>query len=396
MEHDELPERWEWRRLGDPEVCILNPRKSEVSTQPDDLEVTFVPMAAVDADKGAITHAQVRQLGEVRKGFTYFAEGDVLFAKITPSMENGKAAVARGLNNGIGFGTTEFHVLRPTPAVLAEWLFHFIRQRSFREEAASRMTGSAGQQRVPAEFLEEVEFPLPPLPEQRRIVARIEKFAWRVEEIRQLRDSFEKEARQILLGTYARITEDAACYPMGEVAPLVRRAVKVNPMEEYHELGIRSFGKGTFHKSPVPGSSLIKRIYQIEPGDLLFNNVFAWEGAVAVARSEDRGRVGSHRFITCVPKEGVAKSTFLCFHFLTERGLQQLGEASPGSAGRNRTLGLKALEKIEVPVPAFEKQVWFDALYMKMDEIRRSQIAMESELDALMPSVLAKAFRGEL
>lgn len=391
-----LPNGWELKRLADPEVCLLNPRKSEIASLPDNAEVTFVPMASIDAERGAIVKPECRHLGEVRKGgFTYFREGDVLFAKITPCMENGKAVIARNLKNGIGFGTTELHVLRPGSRVLAEWLHHFVRQQAFREEAASRMTGSAGQQRVPVSFLEEADILIPPLPEQRRIVARIEEFARRVEEIVNLRSEMETFSYQILLGAYGKIADDAPTMPLGKIAELKRRSIKIDPGKDYLELGVRSFGKGTFHKPAIPGASIVKNIYAIEPGDLVFNNVFGWEGAVAVANPEDKGRVGSHRFLTYVPKEGVAKSSFICFHFLTERGLQQLGEASPGTAGRNRTLGIKALERTAIPVPSFDKQVWFDAIQNQMNAILNEQSKMENELEMLMPSVLAKAFAGE-
>jgi type I restriction enzyme, S subunit len=110
----------------------------------------------------------------------------------------------------------------------------------------------------------------------------------------------------------------------------------------YPELGIRSFGNGTFHKPALNDLELGgKRIFKIEPDDLLFNNVFAWEGAIAVARSQDFRRFGAHRFITCVPKKDKATSRFLCFYFLTNEGLELIGAASPGGAGRNRTLALR-------------------------------------------------------
>jgi type I restriction enzyme S subunit len=128
----------------------------------------------------------------------------------------------------------------------------------------------------------------------------------------------------------------------------------------------------------------------------LFNIVFAWEGAVAVAQPEDSGRVGSHRFLTCVPKKGVATAPFLRFHFLTDVGLQQLGEASPGGAGRNRTLGLKAIANIPVPVPPFEKQTRFDALQARIDAVKRLQAETTAELYALLPSILDRAFKGAL
>jgi type I restriction enzyme S subunit len=115
-----------------------------------------------------------RSLGEVKRGYVTFQDGDVLFAKITPCMENGKSAVAHSLASSIGFGSTEFHVLRPARGVNRHYLYYFISQQSFRQAARARMTGTAGQLRVPAGFLAEAQMPVPPIAEQQRIVAAIE------------------------------------------------------------------------------------------------------------------------------------------------------------------------------------------------------------------------------
>lgn len=169
---DELPDRWMWTTLGD--ACIVNPSLSRPESFTEDTPVSFVPMAAVDDVTGAIVAAEPRPIGKVWQGYKRFAEGDVIFARITPCMENGKAAIATGLTNGIGLGSTEFHVLRPTEAVSAEWVYYFVRQQSFRNDAVREMTGTAGQLRVPRTFMEGSPIPLAPLPEQRRIVAKIE------------------------------------------------------------------------------------------------------------------------------------------------------------------------------------------------------------------------------
>lgn len=163
-----LPETWVEVRLTD--VCELNPRLAADERLDDDAAVTFVPMSAVDETGGVISKPEVRTFVEVIKGYTNFRERDVLFAKVTPCMENGKAAIATGLENGLGFGSTEFHVLRPTEAVLPEYVFSFIRQQAFRDRAASAFVGTGGLQRVPPDFLTRVKVPLPTLPEQQRIV----------------------------------------------------------------------------------------------------------------------------------------------------------------------------------------------------------------------------------
>ena len=167
-----LPEGWCWVRVG--EVAEINPKDALIRTLPDSLPVSFVPMAAVDAYLGIVLNPEEQPLGKVRKGYTQFSNGDVLFAKITPCMENGKAAIAYDLLNNRGFGSTEFHVLRPCKAVNAQWLFHFIRQERFRSEAKAHFTGTAGQLRVPITFLSNYQMPLPPLIEQQRIVVEIE------------------------------------------------------------------------------------------------------------------------------------------------------------------------------------------------------------------------------
>jgi type I restriction enzyme, S subunit len=146
------------------------------------LEVSFVPMAAVEAGSGRMDPTQARPYGEVKKGFTYFCDGDVLFAKITPCMENGKMAVAHGLRNGIGFGSTEFHVLRPRVGVDARYVYHFVASATYRRNAAHHMTGAVGQKRVPLSYLQQSELPLPPIKEQHRIVAEIEKQFSRLDE----------------------------------------------------------------------------------------------------------------------------------------------------------------------------------------------------------------------
>ena len=160
---------WKTRTLG--ELCQIRPPKSEARERvgADEL-VSFAPMEDLGIDRKFLNASQVKPLASVAGSYTYFAEGDVLLAKITPCFENGKLGIARGLSNGIGFGSSEFIVFRPCPSLDKEFLYYFLSRPDFRTEGAARMGGAVGQQRVAKEFIEEYPIPVPPLPEQQRIV----------------------------------------------------------------------------------------------------------------------------------------------------------------------------------------------------------------------------------
>ena len=144
---------------------------------------------------------------------------------------------------------------------------------------------------------------------------------------------------------------------VGDLLSLQRRAVVVEPEAEYLEIGIRSFGRGIFHKDPVSGTDLgNKRVFRIEPDDLVISNVFAWEGAIAVAGPDERGRIGSHRFMTFVPVDRRIDTSWAAWFFRSEAGLELIRRASPGSAGRNRTLAVDRFEALEISIPPIDQQ----------------------------------------
>ena len=279
-----------------------------------------------------------------------------------------------------------------------QFLGRLMQRKVFWDDLGSRTSGMGDRRRtLNPEALFACEIPLPPLTEQQRIVARVEAMASKIHEASKIREDQETEIKQMLLGVFWDITKKATRRLMRDVAPLIRRPVKVESTALYPELGIRSFGNGTFHKPELSGFELGgKRIFKIEPGDLLFSNVFAWEGAIAVAQPADKGRFGSHRFITCVAKPGVVTERFLCFYFLTNEGLELINSASPGGAGRNRTLGLEALANIRVPLPSHDEQRRFDTLQAEVDNLKNLQAKTNSELNALLPAILDRAFKGEL
>lgn len=179
---------------------------------------------------------------------------------------------------------------------------------------------------------------------------------------------------------------------VSDVAELRRVPVEVEPAGLYREIGLRSFGKGVFHKEPVSGATLgTKRVFEIHPGDLILSNVFAWEGAIAVAGEDEEGRIGSHRFMTYVVDPERADASYLRHFFLSETGLELIRRASPGSAGRNRTLGIDAFEALRIPLPPVQEQrcaaARLDHLSVTASEIRNRVTYAERVIAAIPPSL---------
>ncbi len=183
---------------------------------------------------------------------------------------------------------------------------------------------------------------------------------------------------------------------VGSALTLARRHVDVEPAAKYYEIGLRSFGKGIFHKPPVTGADLgTKRVFAIADGDLVVSNVFAWEGAVAVAGSNETGRIGSHRFMTWVADPDQADVNYLYYYLTSNPGLQQLRHASPGSAGRNKTLSIKAFGDLMIPLPNLDEQ---HAIAGRLDHVaegsRSLRDAASSRPDLLrtLPILLDQCF----
>lgn len=166
---------------------------------------------------------------------------------------------------------------------------------------------------------------------------------------------------------------------VGDVLKLQRRAVEVTIDAEYHEIGVRSFGRGIFHKEPVSGASLgEKRVFWIEPGDLVISNVFAWEGAIALASHAEAGRIGSHRFMAFVPTDCRIDAAWAMWFFRSEPGLELIGGASPGSAGRNRTLAIDRFESLEIQLPPIDEQ---RRVASRLDQLSRRSALLRKRFD---------------
>jgi type I restriction enzyme, S subunit len=276
-----------------------------------------------------------------------------------------------------------------------KFLEYLFKVPSHWKQIGSQSTGTnvRRQSLHPMQF-EESRVPCPTIAQQQTIVARLDQLADKVRQVNEHLDAAETDADNLLAVQFREAITDAPSRKMSEVAPLVRREQTIELEGNYPELGIRSFGKGTFHKPPLSGSEVgTKRLFRIEPGDLMFSNVFAWEGAIAIAKPEDSGRFGSHRFITCKANPEVTTAEFLRYFFLTETGLVMIGQASPGGAGRNRTLGLEKLMALEVPIPSIDIQREFNSLQTKIAELKNKHAKIREANQALLPATLERVFQ---
>jgi len=278
-----------------------------------------------------------------------------------------------------------------------KFIDYFFRTRLFLDQLHKTAALGTSQQSVHEDIFLNYEISLPSLPEQQRIISKIESVKQRIEQIEKLRAEQTKDIKNLLFSKYTELIENAEWLPMKDVAPIHRRQVKIEPKETYYEIGVRSFGKGLFEKPSFKGMELTwQQPYWMKEGDLLFSNIKAWEGAVGLIHQKYDGWVGSHRYITCLPNLELINPEFLFYYFRTQEGVEKLSSASPGTVDRNRTLNTKMLHQIEIPVPDITLQEEFVELLHKVNAIKEQHSETEKELTQLMPSLLDKAFKGEL
>jgi type I restriction enzyme S subunit len=197
-----IPTNWCWSQLA--KVGFINPR----NTAPDELSASFVPMTLISAEYGVVNKHEVRPWAEIKSGYTHFAEGDVGLAKITPCFENRKSTVFRRLTGGIGAGTTELHVIRPILAH-ADFLLIFLKSPYFIETGIPKMTGTAGQKRVPTEYFAYSPLPLPPLAEQHRIVAKVDELMALCDRLEWVQAERESRRDRLVTSSLSRLNDGA-------------------------------------------------------------------------------------------------------------------------------------------------------------------------------------------
>lgn len=387
-----LPDMWRWVKLG--EVCGINPRRPASLQRGSDAPTTFVPMSAVDERLGAIVRPEIRPFSEVQKSYTYFSEGDVLFAKITPCMQNGKHAIARNLIGGLGFGTTEFHILRPSDLITSEWIHCFLRLPTVLEAATSYFTGAVGQQRVPDSYLAGLEIPLPSLSEQRRIAAILNEQMAAVERARAT-TAVQLEAAKALPAAYLRAIFNSAEAQQWPRRPFGELVENFDGKRVPVKLDERRGKRGPY---PYYGASgIIDYVdeYLFEGEYLLVSE----DGANLLLRSSPIAFKASGKFWVnnhahvVQPRDTVSLKYLLYFLAITNLKPYVTGAAQP-------KLTQEDMNSIPVPVaPMLEQQRIMARLSEQMAAAKRTRKGLEEQLDTLnkLPAaLLRRAFNGLL
>lgn len=389
------------------EVCTVNPRARRHGCS-DDTVVTFVPMAAVDPRTGAITIHEERRLAEVANGFTAFEEGDVLFAKITPCMQNGKAALARNLTNGIGRGSTEFYVLRPGHRVLGEYVWHFVRQPRFREAAKRSFTGTAGQQRVPKSFMQNALIPLPSLDEQRRIVDILNRAA----RIEALRTRAAERLREFVPALFVKMFGDPVENPMGwEVRPFADlvQEFRYGTSRKCHDsadgegalpvLRIPNVLRGGVDWTDLKFTSLCgieRKNLELARGDILFvrtNGNPEYIGRCAVFSESRQAAYASYLIRARLEPDGAIQPEYISAALAQPTMRQTLLQMTRTTAG-NYNISIDLLGRIRIPVPDLKLQQAFSAVIARTREtLTAAEAGARSDLGlcaSLMVRLLSK------
>jgi type I restriction enzyme S subunit len=384
------------------EVCDINPA-TEYDFRPDDL-CSFVPMEAVDEIDACIARVATRPFHEVAQGYTPFAENDVIVAKITPCMENGKCAIGRGLRGGVGFGSTEFHVLRATRRVIPEWLFYFWRFPRTLRLASLNMTGSAGQKRVPASFLETLGIPLPEVPEQRRIAGRLEQ-ADRLRRTRryalELADTFLPAAFLDLFGDPRHNPHQWPRKPLSAVCSKFSDGPFGSNLKSshYRSSGVRvvrlqNIGVGEFldddraFVSEQHFATLGK--HTCLPGDVLIGTLGDPNLRACIQPSDIKVALNKADCIQARPDPKWVSPVYL-------RGLLNLPNTLhlvPGMVhGQTRSrISMGELADLPIPVPPLPVQREFEGLVEEVERIRAMQRELARQAEHLFAALLHDAF----
>ena len=396
-------EGWQTKTLG--QVCQIKPPKSEARDRlAADALVSFLPMEDMGIDKKFVRATQTRTLSAVAGSYTYFADCDVLLAKITPCLENGKLGIAEGLTNGIGFGSSEYIVFRPDETLSREWLYYYLSREVFRVEGAARMSGAVGHKRVAKEFIESYPIPVPSVSDQQRIVGILdEAFAGTAKanaekNLRNARSLFESHLQSVLLSkkwkwkTLGDLCDDvdygssAKSKKEGKV-PVLRMGNIQDGQLDWENLAY------TDDKEEI-------KKYLLKHNDVLFNRTNSPElvGKTAIYKSEMPAIFAGY-LIRIHRKEDLLDADYLTY-FLNSQIAFDYGKTVVISSVNQANINGTKLKSYPIPAPSLAEQ---KTIVAKLNDLTEETLRLShlyerklAALEALKKSLLHQAFAGEL
>lgn len=401
-----MSEGWGVKQLS--EICEIRPAKRQSKeTLSDADDVSFVPMEDLPIGGKYLSASQIKPLGKVYSGYTYFSDGDVLLAKITPCFQNGKLAIARDLKNGVGFGSSEFFVFRPSEMVNAEFLFYFLSRKNFREDGVAKMSGAVGHQRVPKEFIEDLPVPLPPLSEQKRIVAILDEAFGAIARAKENAARNLANARELFDSWLMKLEsvrgQQWTYKDLIEVCSLFVDSPHRTP--KYQEQGFsalrpRDVVSGKLDLNNARRVSETEYLTQCkrhvpQGGDIVYSRELSFGWAAMLPPSS---KVCLSQGMCLFHPSDVMDGEFLVTMLNGPAGRLQATKAAVGTAHPHINLG--SIKGYEIPVPSKDEQKKINSICRKYrDGTDRLEYLYQQKLtalDELKQSLLQKAFTGQL
>ena len=390
------------------EVCLDNPRQSV--NLPENSKISFVPMAAVSVN-GQVDSCDTLELKKA-KNYTVFQNGDVLFAKITPCMENGKGAIVRNLLNGYGAGSTEFIVLRPKENVItAKWLYLYLSQRSFRWECQQHMTGSAGQKRVPPKYLASCEMPVPSIEVQERIVSKIEelfsKLDASVAELKIAKEKLKVYRQAVLKEAFDSVRSVCMTTTIKSVCETIKVGIVIKPTQYYVKTdGVFAFRNANVRRNYIEDNdwAMISQEghqknlkSQVHTDDVLIARSGVNLG-MAAAVPEKYDGYNAIDIVIAVPKKNFVLPKYLAQYTNSPYGVEIVKKNQHGAAQGH--LNVKEYGNLPIFLPNISVQ---NELLQKIesrlsvcDSIEQTIDTSLQQVEALRQSILKQAFEGRL
>lgn len=380
------------------ELCTINPKSPSLN---DDFEVSFIPMQNVSED-GNIDYSITKKYIDVKKGFSNFCNGDIIFAKITPCMENGKGAFVKNLKNGIGFGSTEFHVLRPdTSKINGKWIYYLTSWSDFRKECEKNMTGSAGQKRVPKNFLENYSIAVPNLTQQNKIVKILDYInniiSRRKQQLSKL-DQLVKSRFVEMFGDENSFYDWTTC-KIDDIAK-VCVGIVIKPSQYYTsdiKSGIKAFRSlniGEMHIKNKDWVYFTKEGHQknsksiIKENDVLIVRSGS-PGTACVATKEYAG-YNAIDIIIAHPNCKKINPVFLAMFTNMPHGMNQIREKTGGAAQQHFNVG--EYKNITIILPSLPLQEQFATFVQQVDKVKSSIKQSLEKLETLKKSLMQEYF----